>query len=234
MAFLNIQELRVSYDRMEAVKGVTLDIKETDDCVALVGSNGAGKSTMVNAITGLMDYQGDIRFKGQSLHGLSTKTIVKRGIVQCPERRYLFDYMTVKENLLLGTYNKGKNTFIDLEGVYDLFPELKAHATQQACTLSGGESQMVAVGRALLANPELLILDEPTLGLAPIVRNHLSKALEEIKGHGVKMLLVEQNVRWSFGISGYVYVLREGKISKSGSCSELSSDEKIRRDFLGV
>jgi branched-chain amino acid transport system ATP-binding protein len=234
MAFLNIEELRVSYDRIEAVKGVTLDIKEDDDCVALVGSNGAGKSTMVNAVTGLLGYEGDIRFKGESLRGLSTKKIVRKGIVQCPERRYLFDYMTVRENLLLGTYNRGKTDFIDLDGVYELFPPLKAHTTQQACTLSGGEAQMVAVGRALLASPELLILDEPTLGLAPIIRNHLSSALEEIKGHGVKMLLVEQNVKWSFGISGYVYVLREGRIAKSGSCDELSSDEKIRRDFLGV
>ncbi|UCF93339.1 MAG: ABC transporter ATP-binding protein, partial [Desulfobacterales bacterium] len=203
-------------------------------CIALVGSNVAGKSTLVNAITGLLNYQGDIRFKGESLRGLSTRKIVKMGIVQCPERRHLFDYMTVEENLLLGTYNVGKNSYIDLDTVYDLFPRLKDRKKQQASTLSGGEAQMVAVGRALLANPALLVLDEPTLGLAPIVRNHLLHALQRIKDQGVKLLLVEQNVKWSFEIAEYVYVLREGQIAKSGSCSELTGDQEIRRHFLGV
>jgi len=234
MALLDIENLKVSYDRIEAVKGIDLEVKENDRCIALVGSNGAGKSTLVNAITGLLGYQGDIRFKGESLRGLSTRKIVKKGIVQCPERRHLFDYMTVRENLLLGTYNLAKNSYIDLDMVYYLFPRLKDREKQQACTLSGGEAQMVAVGRALLANPQLLVLDEPTLGLAPIVRNHLAHALEKIKDHGVKVLLVEQNVKWSFEISEYVYVIREGKISKSGSCQELSGDEDIRRHFLGV
>jgi branched-chain amino acid transport system ATP-binding protein len=234
MALLDVKNLKVSYDRIEAIKGIDLTIKEDDSCIALVGSNGAGKSTLVNAITGLMDYQGEILFKGKSLNGLSTKKIVKMGIVQCPERRHLFDYMTVKENLLLGTYNLGKDHFIDLDKIYDLFPRLKDREKQQANTLSGGESQMVAVGRALIANPKLLVLDEPTLGLAPIVRNHLAEALEKIKDHNVKILLVEQNVKWSFDISEYVYVLREGIISKSGSSSELKFDEEIRRHFLGV
>jgi branched-chain amino acid transport system ATP-binding protein len=234
MALLDIEHLKVSYDRIEAVKGIDLEVKENDRCIALVGSNGAGKSTLVNAITGLLGYQGDIRFKGESLRGLSTRKIVKKGIVQCPERRHLFDYMTVRENLLLGTYNLGKNGYIDLDTVYNLFPRLKDRVKQQAYTLSGGEAQMVAVGRALLANPELLVLDEPTLGLAPIIRNHLAQALERIKDHGVKILLVEQNVTWSFKISEYVYVIREGIISKSGSRQELSGDEEIRQHFLGV
>lgn len=234
MAFLEIEHLKVSYDRIEAVKGIDLEVKENDHCIALVGSNGAGKSTLVNAITGLLGYQGDIRFKGESLRGLSTRKIVKKGIVQCPERRHLFDYMSVRENLLLGTYNLGKNSYIDLDTVYNLFPRLKEREKQQAYTLSGGEAQMVAVGRALLANPQLLVLDEPTLGLAPIIRNHLAQALEKIKDHNVKILLVEQNVTWSFKISEYVYVIREGIISKSGSRQELSGDEEIRQHFLGV
>jgi len=142
--------------------------------------------------------------------------------------------MTVRENLLLGTYNLGKNGYIDLDTVYNLFPRLKDREKQQAYTLSGGEAQMVAVGRALLANPKLLVLDEPTLGLAPIIRNHLAQALEKIKDHGVKILLVEQNVTWSFKISEYVYVIREGIISKSGSRQKLSGDEEIRQHFLGV
>lgn len=234
MALLDIKNLRVSYDRIEAIKGIDLTVNEEDKCIALVGSNGAGKSTLVNAITGMLPYQGEITFNGESIMGLATKYLVKKGIVQCPERRHLFDYMTVKENLQLGTYNAGKNRFIDLDTVYDLFPRLKDREKQQADTLSGGEAQMVAVGRALLANPKLLILDEPTLGLAPIVRNHLAEALEKIKEHKVKILLVEQNVKWSFDISEYVYVLREGRISKSGSRSEMKFDEEIRRHFLGV
>lgn len=234
MALLEIKDLSVNYDRIEAIKGIDLTVKEENKCIALVGSNGAGKSTLVNAITGLLDYQGEIFFKGSSLKGLQTKNIVKMGIVQCPERRHLFDYMTVKENLLLGTYNAGKDRLIDLETISDLFPRLKDREKQQADTLSGGEAQMVAVGRALLANPQLLILDEPTLGLAPIVRNHLAEALEKIKEQGVIILLVEQNVKWSFDISEYVYVLREGKISKAGSRNEMKVDEEIRKHFLGV
>ena len=179
MALLDVENLKVRYGKIQALKGINLKVKENDECIALVGSNGAGKSTLVNAITGLLDYEGIIKFKGESLCGLSTQKVVKKGIVQCPERRYLFDYMTVKENLLLGTYNVGKDRYITLDTVYELFPVLKKRVNQQAYTLSGGEAQMTAVGRALLANPQLLILDEPTLGLAPIVRSHLMKALEK-------------------------------------------------------
>ena len=134
MVLLDVKNLKVSYDRIEAIKGIDLSVKEEDRCIAMVGSNGAGKSTLVNAITGLLDYRGDILFKGQRLNGLPTPKIVKMGIVQCPERRHLFDYMSVKENLLLGTYNLGKERFIDLDTVYDLFPRLKDREKQQACS----------------------------------------------------------------------------------------------------
>jgi branched-chain amino acid transport system ATP-binding protein len=234
MAILDVENLQVRYGSIEALKGINLTVGENDECIALVGSNGAGKSTLVNAVTGLLAYDGTIRFRGEDLRGLSTQKIVKRGLVQCPERRFLFDYMTVRENLLLGTYNLGKERFITLDTVYDLFPVLKERVNQQAKTLSGGEAQMAAIGRALLANPKLLILDEPTLGLAPIVRRDLMEALEKIKKHGVKILLVEQNVKWSFDISEYVYFIREGRIAKSGSRQECSVDEEIRRHFLGV
>lgn len=234
MAFLDVENLKVRYGRIEALKGINLKVKDDNECVALVGSNGAGKSTLINAITGLLDHEGEIKFKGESLRGLSTQKIVKKGIVQCPERRYLFDYMTVKENLLLGTYNAGKNRSITLDTIYELFPILKDRESQQAQTLSGGQAQMLAVGRALLANPHLLILDEPTIGLAPIVRSDLMQALEKIKKSGVKILLAEQNVKLSFDISDYVYFIREGEIAKSGSPDEFRVDEEIRRHFLGV
>jgi branched-chain amino acid transport system ATP-binding protein len=234
MAILDVENLKVRYASIEALRGINLKMSEKDECISLVGSNGAGKSTLVNAITGLLAYEGKIKFQGEELRGLSTQKIVKRGLVQCPERRFLFDYMTVRENLLLGTYNLGKERFITLDTVYDLFSVLKERVNQQAKTLSGGEAQMTAIGRALLANPKLLILDEPTLGLAPIVRNHLMEALIKIKKHGVKILLVEQNVKWSFDISEYVYFIREGRIAKSGPRDECSVDEEIRRHFLGV
>jgi len=234
MDLLEIKDLKVAYDHIEAIRGVTLKIPQNARCIALLGSNGAGKSTLVNAITGFLDYRGDIRFRSQSLRGLTTKKIVQKGIVQCPERRHLFDYMTVRENLILGTYNAGKNRLVDLDTVYDLFPRLKDRWNQQAYTLSGGEAQMVAVGRALLASPQLLILDEPTLGLAPIVRNHLAEALHRIIERGVVILLVEQNVKWSFDIAEYAYVLRQGQISQSGSRDAMSKDENIRKHFLGV
>jgi len=234
MALLDIENLSVRYGKIEAVKRLSLQIKDANKCVAIVGSNGAGKSTLVNAITGLQEYDGIIKFKGEDLRGLSTQKRVIKGIVQCPERRFLFDYMTVKENLLLGTYNSGKNRYITIDRVYELFPVLKERLNQQAYTLSGGQAQMTAIGRSLLANPQLLILDEPTLGLAPIVRNHLSQALEEIKKYGLNIMLVEQNVRWSFDLSEYVYFMREGEIAKAGSREQISIDEEIRRNFLGV
>lgn len=233
MALLNIKNLKVSYDKIEAIKGIDVTIDDEFKCVALLGSNGAGKSTLVNTLTGLLKYQGDIFFHGENIKGLSTKKLVQKGIAQCPERRHLFDYMTVRENLLLGTYNASKERFIDLETVYNLFPRLKDRRDQQAATLSGGEAQMVAVGRALLANPKLLILDEPTIGLAPIIRSHLAEALVKIQEHTV-ILLAEQNVKWSIEISEYAYVLREGKISKSGTQNEIKYDEEIRKHFLGV
>ncbi len=235
MAFLEIQHLKVSYDRIEAVKGIDLEVKENDHCIALVGSNGGGKYTLVNAITGLLGtYQGDIRFKGESLRGLSTRKIVKKR--NCS--------MSGKEGTFLIICRSGKtccsapiiwakNSYIDLDTVYNLFPRLKECEKQQAYTLSGGEAEMVAVGRALLANPQLLVLDELTLEL-PRLSEIIWQALEKIKDHNVKILLAEQNVTWSFKISEYVYVIREGIISKSGSRQELSGDEEIRQHFLGV
>ena len=235
MSLLAVEDLKVSYGSVEALKGISLHIADDEKCIALVGPNGAGKSTFVNAMTGLMKWQGTALYKGESIAGLSNQRLVQRGVVQCPERRFLFDYMTVKDNLLLGTYNAGKNSKITMQTVFDLFPVLEERLGQQAGTLSGGEAQMVAIGRSLLANPKLLFLDEPTLGLAPIMRKKLSEAFQEIaKNSEVVLCLVEQNVKLTFEVAERVYVIREGHIVMEGTSADLSADEEIHRTFLGV
>ena len=234
MSLLEVSDLRVKYGNVEALKGISLTIGEDEKCVALVGPNGAGKSTFVNAVTGLMKWEGEVLYKGSSIAGLSNRQLVQAGVVQCPERRYLFDFMTVKDNLMLGTYNAGKDSDVSIESVFELFPVLKERVKQQAGTLSGGEAQMLAIGRSLLANPSLLLLDEPTLGLAPILRKKLAEAFQEIYKRGVVICLVEQNVKLSFDVAERVYVIREGHIVMEGSAAELSHDKEIHRTFLGV
>ena len=235
MHLLEVQHLEARYGSVEAVKGVDFHIADSERCVAIVGPNGAGKSTFVNAMTGLMPYEGEVLLRGESIRGLTSRQLVKRGVVQCPERRFLFDYMSVKDNLLLGAYNAGARPEIGLGDVLELFPILEDRLKQQAGTLSGGEAQMLAIGRALLGDPRLLFLDEPTLGLAPIVRKKLVVAFQTIvANHDVVICLVEQNVKLSFEVAERVYVLREGHVVREGATSELSGDEEIRRPFLGV
>ena len=234
MSLLEVRDLRASYGSVEALKGISLDIADDERCIALVGPNGAGKSTFVNSMTGLMRWEGSAVVNGKSIADLSNQQLVKMGVVQCPERRFLFDFMSVKDNLLLGTYNAGQDSTVTLRNVFDLFPVLEERLNQQAGTLSGGEAQMVAIGRALLANPKLLFLDEPTLGLAPIVRKKLVEAFLAIGKSGVVICLVEQNVKLSFEVAERVYVIREGHIVMEGTAEELSADEEINRTFLGV
>ena len=234
MSLLEVRDLRASYGSVEALKGISLDIADDERCIALVGPNGAGKSTFVNSMTGLMRWEGSAVVNGKSIADLSNQQLVKMGVVQCPERRFLFDFMSVKDNLLLGTYNAGQDSTVTLRNVFDLFPVLEERLNQQAGTLSGGEAQMVAIGRALLANPKLLFLDEPTLGLAPIVRKKLVEAFLAIGKSGVVICLVEQNVKLSFEVAERVYVIREGHIVMEGTAEELSADEEISRTFLGV
>ena len=235
MTLFEVQDLHVEYGGVEALKGIGLRIEDGEKCIALVGPNGAGKSTFVNAMTGLLKWEGSALYKGTTIAGLSNRQLVQMGVVQCPERRYLFDYMTVKDNLMLGTYNAPKDSVITLRNVFELFPALEERLGQQAGTLSGGEAQMVAIGRALLANPKLLLLDEPTLGLAPIVRKKLAEAFTEIvNNHDVVICLVEQNVKLSFEVAERMYVIREGHIVMEGTTAELSKDEEIHRTFLGV
>jgi branched-chain amino acid transport system ATP-binding protein len=235
MSLFEVQDLHVDYAGVEALKGISLRVDDGERCIALVGPNGAGKSTFVNAMTGLLKWRGSALYKGASIAGRSNRELVQMGVVQCPERRYLFDYMTVKDNLMLGAYNAPRDSAITLRHVFELFPVLEERLGQQAGTLSGGEAQMCAIGRALLANPTLLFLDEPTLGLAPIVRKKLAEAFTEIVNeHDVVICLVEQNVKLSFEVAERVYVIREGHIVMEGDTETLSKDEEIHRTFLGV
>jgi branched-chain amino acid transport system ATP-binding protein len=236
MSILEVKDLKVKYGNIEALKGISLEIADKEKCIALVGPNGAGKSTFVNSLTGLLKWEGTALVNGQSISGLSNTQLVRMGVVQCPERRYLFDYMSVKDNLLLGTYNARKDGGNGgLKYVFDLFPVLQERLSQQAGTLSGGEAQMVAIGRALLSNPKLLFLDEPTLGLAPIMRKKLVEAFKLITTTSdVVLCLVEQNVKMSFEVAERVYVIREGHIVREGVTAELVADPEIHRTFLGV
>lgn len=235
MNYFEVQNLTVSYGSIRALKGISLELREGERCIALIGANGAGKTTFVDACTGLIGWKGSMRLQGESLEGLTNRQLVQHGVVQAPERRFLFDYMTVEDNLLLGGYNAGKRRDITLETVFDLFPVLGERLKQQAKTLSGGEAQMVNIGRALLSNPRLLILDEPTLGLAPIVRKNLAEALLKlIETTDINVCLVEQNVKVSFDVAERVYVIREGEIVKSGPSEELKVDPEIQKAFLGV
>ncbi len=235
MRLFEVQDLQVKYGNIEAVKGISLHIDQDEKCIAIVGPNGAGKSTFVNAVTGLVEWAGEVLFAGQSIRGLSNRRLVQTGLVQCPERRYLFDFMSVKDNLLLGAYNAPKDGTVSIDQVFDLFPVLRDRVNQQAGTLSGGEAQMVAIGRALMASPKLLFLDEPTLGLAPIIRKNLIEALKEIGERGdIAVCLIEQNVKVSFEVAHRVYLMREGRIVKSGLAEELEADSEIQKVFLGV
>jgi branched-chain amino acid transport system ATP-binding protein len=236
MSMLEVRDLKVKYGNIEALKGINLEIADGEKCIALVGPNGAGKSTFVNALTGLLKWEGAALVNGQSIAGLTNTQLVRMGVVQCPERRYLFDYMSVKDNLLLGTYNARKDAgSAGLKYVFELFPVLEERLSQQAGTLSGGEAQMVAIGRALLSNPRLLFLDEPTLGLAPIMRKKLVEAFNLITTTSdIILCLVEQNVKLSFEVAERVYVIREGHIVKEGVTAELAADPDIHRTFLGV
>lgn len=233
MGLLAIERLDVYYSKAHVLRGVSLEVGE-GEFVSLIGSNGAGKTTLFACISGLKDYRGRIRFMGDELPP-SPAIRVGRGIIHCPEERHLFPFMSVIDNLMLGAYRRHweKTVEQDLEMVYDLFPILGERRKQMARTLSGGEQQMLAIGRALMGRPKLLLLDEPTLGLAPIVRRDISKALKEIKKNGMTILLAEQNVVFALEHSDRLYLLETGQIITEGRPEEFTTDEHIRQAYLG-
>lgn len=232
MALLEIRNLSVSYGYIEALHNVDMDV-EGGKITAIIGSNGAGKTTTINAISGMVKTTGSIRFEGEDLPSLSSR-IVKKGIVQVPEGRKIFAGLTVEENLRLGAYSRSdKDVAEDIAKQYELFPRLGERKDQDAGTLSGGEQQMLAICRGLMAKPKIIMLDEPSLGLAPIVVTDVFNMIEAIKAQGTTVLLVEQNANKSLSICDYAYVLANGRVVKQGTGEELLADPEISSAYLG-
>ena len=232
---LKIDELKVSYGGIEAVKGITFEVPERK-IVTLIGANGAGKSTTLRTIAGLVKpAAGRIHLQGEDITGLSPDRIVPKGITLVPEGRRVFPDLTVLENLRIGAYLRTDKDSIeeDIQWVYELFPRLKERSWQAAGTLSGGEQQMLAVGRALMSRPKLMMLDEPSLGLAPLVVQDIFSIIREINRQGVTILLIEQNANMALKIADLAYVLETGKITMSGTGAELLANDKVKEAYLG-
>ncbi|MEP9406876.1 ABC transporter ATP-binding protein [Peribacillus frigoritolerans] len=232
---LKIEDINVYYGNIQALKGVSMEINE-GGIVTLIGANGAGKSTLLKTISGLLKpKQGKVLFGGDSIGGKAAQSIVKMGISHVPEGRRVFANMTVAENLELGAYLRKDKDGIhkDMEKVYELFPRLLERIKQQAGTLSGGEQQMLAMGRALMAKPRLLLLDEPSMGLAPLLVKQIFNIIQEISESGTTILLVEQNANLALSIADRAYVVETGRIVLSGNAEELTSSEEIKMAYLG-
>jgi branched-chain amino acid transport system ATP-binding protein len=235
MALLEVEEIHTYYGNIEALKGVSLEVEE-GECVTLIGSNGAGKSTTLRSISGLTQARtGEIRFRGRDIARMQPQDIVQLGISQSPEGRKCFQRMTVSENLDMGAYlRRDKEIVQDLERVYELFPRLKERERQKAGTMSGGEQQMLAIGRALMARPQLLLLDEPSMGIAPILVERIYETIAEINKQGTTILLVEQNANFALGVSKRGYVLETGKVALTNDSAKLREDPEVQRAYLGT
>lgn len=234
MAMLEIKDLNVFYGGIHALKGISLEV-EQGQIVSMIGSNGAGKSSMMNAISGLVKYKsGEIIYKGEKLPTQANK-VVKAGICQVPEGRLIFANLTTYENLMIGAYLRSDKDTIarDLKRVYEIFPRLEERKDQIAGTLSGGEQQMLAMGRGIMSAPDVIMLDEPSLGLAPLLINTIFETIKEIKAMGKTILLVEQNALKALSVADKAYVLEQGRITKSGPGIELLKDPQIAEAYLG-
>jgi branched-chain amino acid transport system ATP-binding protein len=236
MALLEIADIHTYYGNIEALKGISLEVNE-GEVVTLIGSNGAGKSTTLRSISGLTPpRQGSIRFDGEEIGETPPQDIVRKGISQAPEGRRIFGRMSVHENLELGAFLRRDADGVrgDLERVFELFPRLKERERQKAGTLSGGEQQMLAIGRALMANPKLLLLDEPSMGLAPILVERIYETIREINEQGSTILLVEQNANFALEVSDRGYVLETGQIALSDEAGALRKNPDVQRAYLGA
>lgn len=232
---LTINDINVFYGAIHAIKGVSLEVNE-GEIVTLIGANGAGKSTILRTISGLLKPKtGSIQFEGQEIAGMPAHEIVKTGISQVPEGRRIFAEMSVLENLELGTFTRKDKDGIkaDMELVFERFPRLKERIGQLAGTLSGGEQQMLAMGRALMSRPRLLLLDEPSMGLAPLLIKEIFAIIQDINKTGTTVLLVEQNANMALSIAHRAYVLETGRITLSGDAKELAASDEVRKAYLG-
>ncbi|HEY8759777.1 MAG TPA: ABC transporter ATP-binding protein [Candidatus Dormibacteraeota bacterium] len=236
MALLELHGVDAFYGRVQALHGVTLHV-DKGEVVALIGSNGAGKTTTLRTISGLMHpARGQVIFDGQDISGTSASKIVEMGICQSPEGRRLFPRMSVQDNLLMGAYTRRDRANIDkdMKHVFELFPRVEERRSQIAGTLSGGEQQMLAMGRALMARPKVLMLDEPSLGLAPILVDTIFAVIKEINGEGTPVLLVEQNASKALGAAHRAYVLETGVVAQEGTGKELLESEDVQKAYLGM
>ena len=233
MSLLYIDDLRVSYGGIEAIKGISITV-EKGEIVTLIGANGAGKSTTLRAISGLVPLKsGTITYDGSVISGQSPQKIVSEGICMVPEGRRVFPNLTVQENLRIGAYLRKDDIQPDIDHVYQLFPRLKERSWQLAGTLSGGEQQMLAVGRALMMRPKLLMMDEPSLGLAPLVIRDIFKIIQTLHEEGITILLVEQNANAALRIADSAYVLETGSLGMHGTGRELLDDPRVKEAYLG-
>ena len=232
---LSVRDLHVAYGAIVALKGISLDVHE-GEIVSLVGSNGAGKTTTMRSIHGLVPPQsGEITFLGNNTKGIRTDELVRRGMAQSPEGRMVFPRMTVLENLEMGAFQREDTDEIvsDIEYVYELFPRLREREAQKAGLMSGGEQQMLAMGRAIMARPRLLLLDEPSMGLAPLIIAQIFEIIVELNRRGITILLVEQNANVALQVSHRAYVLESGHVVLSGSGAELLASDEVRKAYLG-
>jgi branched-chain amino acid transport system ATP-binding protein len=233
-AILEVRALTVAYGAIQAVKGISLTLSE-GEIVTLIGANGAGKSTTLRAIMGLVPYAGgEVRYRGEDTRAIPTHRLVRDGLVLVPEGRIIFANLSVQENLEMGAYaRRDGDIAADFERVFALFPRLKERRTQTAGTLSGGEQQMLAIGRAMMSRPKVLLLDEPSLGLAPIVVHAIFEAIEEIHRGGTPVLLVEQNANAALRHSKRAYVLETGRVALEGTSAEVAANPRVKEAYLG-
>jgi branched-chain amino acid transport system ATP-binding protein len=235
MPMLEVKDIHTYYGNIEALKGVSIEVNE-GEIVTLIGSNGAGKSTTLRSISALSPVRrGEIVFEGREIHLMAPQEVVKMGILQSPEGRRCFQRMTVRENLELGAYlRRDAHIREDLDRVFDLFPRLQERERQKAGTMSGGEQQMLAIGRAMMGRPRLLLLDEPSMGIAPILVERIYETIAEINRQGTTILLVEQNANFALGVSNRGYVLETGKVVLTDDSAALREDPEVQKAYLGT